>query len=129
MALNSSSAPALPELTGLGEAELLQVIRSHPLPTIFRAADTLGLRDPALYAFSAENWTRPEDEVATLRVHATQHNSGLDPMTAFNDGGREELLAYTELWVTPTLWPDFAPLELDRALADFQGRTRRFGGV
>ena len=32
MALNSSSAPAPPELAGLGETELLQVIRSHPLP-------------------------------------------------------------------------------------------------
>jgi undecaprenyl diphosphate synthase len=38
-------------------------------------------------------------------------------------------IAYTELWVTPTLWPDFGPLDLYRALADFQGRTRRFGGV
>src|SRR5919108_3205810 len=33
---------------------------------IFRAADALGLRYLTLYAFSTENWTRPEDEVATL---------------------------------------------------------------
>jgi undecaprenyl diphosphate synthase len=260
MALNSSSAPAPAELAGLGETELLQVVRSHPLPAhvaiimdgngrwatrrgfprvaghregvktaraIFRAADALGLRYLTLYAFSTENWTRPEDEVATLMrlleeaivrelpelmsrnvrlrvigrphgvplpvrrgiervVHATRNNSGLNLMMAFNYGGREELLdafralaeqvragalapgeiserhvsgalytegipdpdllirtsgemrvsnfllwqiAYTELWVTPTLWPDFGPLELYRALADFQGRTRRFGGV
>ena len=38
-------------------------------------------------------------------------------------------IAYTELWVTPTLWPDFGPSELYRAVADFQRRTRRFGGV
>jgi len=38
-------------------------------------------------------------------------------------------IAYTELWVTPTLWPDFGPADLYRAVADFQGRTRRFGGV
>jgi undecaprenyl diphosphate synthase len=38
-------------------------------------------------------------------------------------------IAYTELWVTPTLWPDFAPADLYRAVADFQRRTRRFGGV
>jgi undecaprenyl diphosphate synthase len=260
MALNSSSAPASAELAGLGERELLQVVRSHPLPAhvaiimdgngrwatrrgfprvaghregvktaraIFRAADELGLRYLTLYAFSTENWTRPEEEVATLMrlleeaivrelpelmsrnvrlrvigrshgvpllvrrgldrvVQATQHNSGLNLMMAFNYGGREELLdafralaekvragvlspgeisedhvqgalytegipdpdllirtsgemrvsnfllwqiAYTELWVTPTLWPDFGPLELYRALADFQGRSRRFGGV
>jgi undecaprenyl diphosphate synthase len=38
-------------------------------------------------------------------------------------------IAYTEFWVTPTLWPDFGPAELYRAVAEFQGRTRRFGGV
>jgi undecaprenyl diphosphate synthase len=38
-------------------------------------------------------------------------------------------IAYTELWVTRTLWPDFGPLELYRALAEFHGRARRFGGV
>jgi len=38
-------------------------------------------------------------------------------------------IAYTELWVTPTLWPDFGPVDLYRALAEFQGRTRRFGKV
>lgn len=38
-------------------------------------------------------------------------------------------LAYTELWVTPTLWPDFQPEELRRAIIDYQGRERRFGGV
>jgi undecaprenyl diphosphate synthase len=38
-------------------------------------------------------------------------------------------IAYTELWVTPTLWPDFGPLDLFRAVADFQRRARRFGGV
>jgi undecaprenyl diphosphate synthase len=38
-------------------------------------------------------------------------------------------IAYTELWISPTLWPDFAPADLYRAVADFQSRTRRFGGV
>jgi undecaprenyl diphosphate synthase len=38
-------------------------------------------------------------------------------------------IAYTELWITPTLWPDFGPTDLYRAVVDFQGRTRRFGGV
>jgi undecaprenyl diphosphate synthase len=38
-------------------------------------------------------------------------------------------IAYTELWVTPTLWPDFGPGDLYRAVAEFQGRTRRFGKV
>ncbi len=36
-------------------------------------------------------------------------------------------LAYTELWFTDTLWPDFEPAEFERALASFGERERRFG--
>ncbi|MBS0193527.1 MAG: di-trans,poly-cis-decaprenylcistransferase [Proteobacteria bacterium] len=35
--------------------------------------------------------------------------------------------AYTELWFTDALWPDFDRAELSRALADFTARERRFG--
>jgi len=35
--------------------------------------------------------------------------------------------AYSEFYFTETLWPDFGPEELERALADYQGRQRRFG--
>jgi undecaprenyl diphosphate synthase len=38
-------------------------------------------------------------------------------------------LAYTELWFTDTLWPDFDPVCFASALADFGGRQRRFGRV
>ena len=38
-------------------------------------------------------------------------------------------LAYTELWITETLWPDFRRRHLFQAVADFQGRERRFGRV
>ena len=192
-----------------------------------RAADTLGLRYLTLYAFSTENWSRPENEVSTLMglleraihselpelmernarlrvlgrttgvpmavrrgidhvVHATRENTGLNVLMAFNYGGRDELIdafralarqvqagelrpedisekviseslytgdipdpdllirtsgemrisnfllwqiAYTELWITPTLWPDFTASDLYSAVAEFQGRTRRFGKV
>ena len=36
-------------------------------------------------------------------------------------------IAYTELYVTDTLWPDFDRKELLRAIADYQSRERRFG--
>lgn len=36
-------------------------------------------------------------------------------------------LAYTELWFTELLWPDLDEPTLERALADFAGRERRFG--
>ena len=38
-------------------------------------------------------------------------------------------LAYTELWITDTLWPDFRRRHLYRAVADYQTRERRFGRV
>jgi undecaprenyl diphosphate synthase len=36
-------------------------------------------------------------------------------------------IAYTEIYVTPTLWPDFRKEEYLSAIADFQKRERRFG--
>ena len=35
--------------------------------------------------------------------------------------------AYSELYITPTLWPEFTPKELQLAFAQFSGRERRFG--
>ena len=37
--------------------------------------------------------------------------------------------AYSEIYVTDTLWPDFGKAELDKALAWYQTRDRRFGGL
>ena len=36
-------------------------------------------------------------------------------------------IAYTELYVTETLWPDFDRDELTKAISDYQARERRFG--
>jgi len=36
-------------------------------------------------------------------------------------------LAYTELYITPTLWPDFTKEDLLKAIEDYQKRERRFG--
>ncbi len=38
-------------------------------------------------------------------------------------------LAYTEIYVTNTLWPDFNSEQFDRAIESFQQRDRRFGKV
>jgi undecaprenyl diphosphate synthase len=38
-------------------------------------------------------------------------------------------IAYSELYVTETLWPDFRREHLLEALLDFQKRDRRFGGL
>ena len=38
-------------------------------------------------------------------------------------------IAYSEIFVTPTLWPDFSKDELLQILKDFQGRERRYGRI
>ena len=38
-------------------------------------------------------------------------------------------IAYSEIYITPTLWPDFGKEEFLRILEDYQGRERRFGKV
>jgi undecaprenyl diphosphate synthase len=38
-------------------------------------------------------------------------------------------LAYTELFISPVLWPDFARAQLFEAILDYQNRERRFGRV
>ncbi|HBR96078.1 MAG TPA: hypothetical protein DD979_01705 [Gammaproteobacteria bacterium] len=57
-----------------------------------------------------------------------------DPDLFIRTGGEKRIsnyllwhLAYTELYFTDTLWPDFSEAELCEALAFFSGRQRRFG--
>ena len=38
-------------------------------------------------------------------------------------------LAYAEMFFTDTLWPDFTRQHMAEAVAEFQNRTRRYGGV
>jgi len=38
-------------------------------------------------------------------------------------------IAYSELYITPTLWPDFNKKELLKAIKEFSTRERRFGGI
>lgn len=58
-----------------------------------------------------------------------------DPDLIIRTGGELRLSGYfpwqsvySELYFTSTLWPDFTPVEFDKALEDFEGRERRFGG-
>ncbi|AXS80036.1 polyprenyl diphosphate synthase [Dechloromonas sp. HYN0024] len=57
-----------------------------------------------------------------------------EPDLFIRTGGEERIsnfllwqLAYTELYFTPTLWPDFDTAEFDKAILSFQQRERRFG--
>lgn len=188
---------------------------------IVEYANSIGIENLTVFAFSTENWQRPEKEVnylmsmpamffkkylnkfekknilvdfigsseklssAIIKLmddvkKRTKNNTGLKLIVAFNYGGRDELLraiqkiiasnaiineekdieafldtkglpdidllirtsgeqrvsnfllwqsAYSEIYFTKTLWPDFSPKDLDLAISDYQERQRRFGGL
>jgi undecaprenyl diphosphate synthase len=59
-----------------------------------------------------------------------------DPDLLIRTGGESRIsnfllwqTAYAELYFSEVLWPDFSVQELDRALAWFAGKDRRFGAV
>lgn len=69
----------------------------------------------------------------TITAHLYSHDIP-DPDLLIRTGGDERLSnfllwqsAYTELYFTDVLWPDFSPEELDKAIASYSQRERRFG--
>ena len=74
-----------------------------------------------------------DEEALSLRLYT----AGLpDPDLLIRTSGELRIsnfllwqLAYTELYITPVLWPDFSRQHLYEAVIDYQGRERRFGRV
>ena len=59
-----------------------------------------------------------------------------DPDLLIRPGGEKRIsnfllwqCAYSEFYFSDVLWPDFGTEELDKAIAEFRRRDRRFGGV
>ena len=80
---------------------------------------------------------RDVDSIDADAVAANLYTAGLpDPDLLIRTSGELRLsnyllwqLAYSEFYVTPTLWPDFSRWDMLRAVTSYQARDRRFGGV
>ncbi|MBI3552910.1 MAG: isoprenyl transferase [Elusimicrobia bacterium] len=76
-------------------------------------------------------------EVSEDSLSAALYTAGLpDPDLVIRTSGEMRVsnfllwqIAYAELYVTPVFWPDFRRAHLLEAIADFQRRERRFGGL
>ena len=76
-------------------------------------------------------------EVTEESVNAHLYTAGLpEPDLLIRTSGEMRIsnfllwqIAYAELYVTDTLWPDFGRADLLRAVLDYQKRDRRFGGL
>lgn len=98
-----------------GRAELLRAVKS--------------------YAEDYVNQTAPElTEEAFSRYLYTEGVP--EPELLIRTGGEKRIsnfllwqLAYTEMYFTDTLWPDFSPDDLDAAIDFYNGRERRFGAA
>ncbi len=197
---------------------------SKSVREVVETSARLGIEYLTLYAFSKENWKRPQKEVSTLWkllvdylkqedktlienrirlkvigqvqdlpgparrelnrvIKATKNNDRLTVIAALNYGGRAEIvdavkklvqsnnhqidnldettfsdylytagipdpdllirtsgemrisnfllwqIAYSEIWITSSYWPDFRRKELLQAIVEYQKRERRFGDI
>jgi undecaprenyl diphosphate synthase len=79
----------------------------------------------------------PEATVTEQSISDHLYTSGLpDPDLLIRTSGEMRLsnfllwqIAYAEIWVTDTCWPDFTRRHLLQAVIDFQKRERRYGGL
>jgi undecaprenyl diphosphate synthase len=76
------------------------------------------------------------DQINDSLINSYLYTSGMpDPELIIRTGGEMRLsnyllwqAAYSELYVTPLLWPEFSPSEFDKAIEEFVRRERRYGG-
>jgi undecaprenyl diphosphate synthase len=77
---------------------------------------------------------KPQDITEEMMAREIHLLGGDDPDLFIRTGAEMRISnfllwqsAYTELYFSPVLWPDFGPEELDQAVAAYQARERRFG--
>ncbi|MBR6027267.1 MAG: isoprenyl transferase [Neisseriaceae bacterium] len=116
---------------GIEESEALTA--NNPGMTLTIAADYGGRQD----ILRATNALLKEGLTEITEADMVRHLSlgdAPEPDLFIRTGGEARIsnfmlwqMAYAELYFTDTLWPDFDANELDKAIASFQKRERRFG--
>lgn len=96
---------------------------------ILSAAKTLAER-------AAMGQLKQEDITEEMFSSCLYTSGAPDPDLLIRTGGEKRIsnfllwqLAYTEIYVTDVLWPDFTNDQLDEAIRDYKRRERRFGQV
>ena len=95
------------------------------------------LRAAQQFARECMDGTSKPEELTEEAFSARMYSAGIpDPELIIRPGGEKRtsnfLLwqsAYAEYYFTDVLWPDFTPEELEKAIASYSGRNRRFGGA
>jgi undecaprenyl diphosphate synthase len=79
---------------------------------------------------------RAEEITEESITHRLCGESIADPDLIIRTAGEQRLsnfllwqAAYSELFFSPKLWPDFDEEDLDEAVSDFRSRTRKFGAL
>lgn len=118
----------------------VEAMTAHNTQITLTIAANYGGRWDMLQAMQAWHTANPGAPASALTEDALRPHLCLagapDPDLLIRTGGESRISnfmlwqsAYTELYFTPALWPDFSTEALDQALASYAGRERRFGGA
>lgn len=77
------------------------------------------------------------DDISKEEIEKNLYTSGIpEPDLLIRPGGEKRLsnyllwqCAYTELWFTDILWPDFTKNHIKQAIVEYQKRIRKYGGI
>ena len=132
--------PISPELRRL--IERTDEISTHYQGFQANVCINYGGRDEIIHAarrFAADcvqGFKKPEELTEADFAHYLYTDGIPDPELILRPSGEERISnfllwqsAYSEFYTTDVLWPDFTERDLDKAIAAYQKRDRRFGGV
>lgn len=102
---------------------------------ILNLAINYGARQEIVYAVNQLIKNGKDVTIDSISENLYTRESG-EPDLIIRTGGEYRLSnfllfqgAYSELYFTDVLWPDFNEDEFDKAIADYANRNRRFGGI